>query len=180
MRTTLPLIALLAALAAPSLAAQNPAGLLRDPAVENHRLSMTGLRNLLAVQRGLNALAKSEPALLVRLGREVEALERSGRAPRTVAEEAGHFDRHPRIRRVFTEAGTTPREWLLTLHAVANATIGLGVKEGTTPRNAVSTPSTAAHHANVALLEANAAAWQAIADELERLHEDPAWVAVDW
>lgn len=145
---------------------------MRDPEAMNYQLSMEKLRKLVEVQRGLNALVASDPKLFEGIDSETEARAKKGGAPLTVAERAAVIDRHPQIRRVFSGAGVTSRDWILTSLAMGNAGLALAIKNGELDPEAAPPPETAAQKANLALLEKNQAEWRKILEELERLGEE--------
>lgn len=173
--TLLGVLAVLAgspAAAQDSSALQDPSAPMRDPEAVNYQLSMEKLRKLVEVQRALNALNASEPELFERIDREIAAIAKKKGTSPTVAERVAVLDRNPAVQRVFTKAGGTSSDWMLTGLAMGNAFLALEVKMGRLSPEHAPPSTTAAQKANLVLLENNQAEWQKIQEELERLGED--------
>jgi hypothetical protein len=166
------LLGLLLMLVPISGAAQGLPGTKSDPAAMNYRLTMPKLRKLVDVQRTLNALNASNPELFEKMDSEVRTAARKNGAPLTAAQRAAILDRYPDVKRVFTRAGWTSRDWVLTGEAMGNAFLAHEVMKGRLSPGAAPRPRTAAQKANIALLESNQTEWRRIQEELERLAEE--------
>ena len=141
----------------------------QDKEVMNYRLSMEKLRKLVDVQRSLTAAnAKNARLFDVMDGNMRETAKKNGR-PLTVAQKAAIMDRNPEAKRVFTRAGWSAREWLLTTETMGDAYLSIEARKGTV---SAPPPTTQAQKANVALLEQNRAEFQAIMEELDQLSDE--------
>ncbi len=140
----------------------------QDPDVMNYRLSMDKLRKLPDVQRALNAAHRKNPQVFENIDQETHALSRKNGSP-SVAQRAAILERHPEARRVFTSAGWSARDWMLTSEAMGDAFMAIEARRG-----AVAAPPTrtAAQKANVALLEKNQAEFRKILEELDELTDE--------
>ena len=138
----------------------------------NYRLSMEKLRKLVEVQRTLNALNATKPQLFERLDGEVAATSKKKGSSLTATERAVILDRYPDVKRVFSRANWTSRDWVLTGEAMGQAFLAHEVMKGRLGPEAAPPPKTAAQKANVALMEKNQAEWRKIQQELERLSEE--------
>jgi hypothetical protein len=167
MRPVTTMLTLLVMLAPMPAAAQRSTR--QDEEVMNYRLSMEKLRKLVNVQRALNAAHAKNPQIFDIMDSDMQAMVKKKGGPLTVAQKAALLDRRSEARRAFSSAGWNAREWLLTSEAMGNAYITIESKKGTVTGPP---PSTNAQKANVALLEKNAAEFQKILEELDRLGDE--------
>ena len=130
MRTAMTALGLLLVFAPLPATAQEPRAK-PDAEVMNYRLSMDKLRKLVELQRAFNAARAKNPQLFEKIDQESQTKEAKDGAPLTVAQKAAILEQYPKVRRAFSSAGGTARDWLLTFEAMGSAFVAVEAKKGT-------------------------------------------------